>query len=265
MNRVSFSRVEAWKQCPRKYRYRYIEQIPTEPSYEADNPLILGSTLDLGIQKGYEEAEKYYWSQLPVATDDGVLELMKIEHWLKQLRPVYNKGEFQMRLLTDRFIGFADYVEDNLLVDFKYSNGVDKYAESAQLHVYASQMPKIPEHMAYVCVPKLFIGAYKDGESKEARAERVERLRQWKINDIQRYRKYVMDEINRLTIKTIWVEYDRDKVEQFWQDVDAMENDTEFEMCRSKLCSSCPYSHICDEEAPRRKRKVKPRAELLNT
>lgn len=265
MSRISVSRVELWKQCPRKYRYRYIDKIPTEPDYSADNPLVLGSTLDLGIQKGYEEAEEYYWSQLPVATDDGVLELMKIEHWLKQLRPIYNKGEFQMRMMTDRFIGFADYVENDLLVDFKYSNSVDKYAESAQLHVYASEMDKIPARMAYVCVPKLYLNAYKDGESKEERVARLELLRHWKMNDVHRYRKYVMDEIANMTIKTVWVEYDQNKVDQFWKDAEAMENDTELPMCRSKLCASCEYCKICDEEAPRRKRKVKPRAELLNT
>lgn len=247
--KVSFSRVDLWRQCPYKYKLRYIDGIPEEPDFSPTNARLLGSTLDLGIQKGYDEAEKYYWSQLPVASNAGYTELMKIEHWLPQLRSKFNKGRFQVRIQTDRFLGFADYIEDDrLLVDFKYSNAVEKYAESAQLHVYASELDPKPDYLAYVCIPKTSI-------------------RQRRDEDLREFRNRVQDTLDGMEIQTIWVDYDREKVEEFWSDAGEMLNATEFEPRRNDYCKWCDYAHLCplqNPEPPKAsgERRFKPRTEI---
>ena len=247
MTRVSFSRVDCWKQCPRKYFHRYIQGIKPEFDYKPTNPLVLGSTLDLGIQKGYEEAEKYYWDQYPVATNEGETELMKIAYWLPELRERYNRGEFQVKIQSDRFLGFADYIEDGLMVDFKYSNNVDKYSESAQLHVYASELPEIPERMAYVCIPKTFI-------------------RQKQDEDMSVFRSRVKNTLDTMSIQFVEVEYNQSKVDGFWKDAEAMQNEESFETRPNENCKWCEYANLCKAtivpEGEPKKRKLKPRSEI---
>lgn len=231
MTQVSFSRVDLWRQCPFKYKCRYIDMIPMKPNNSPTNPLLLGSTLDIGIQKGYEEAEKYYWSQRYVATDEGYTELMKIAHWLPQLRNTYRNGSFQEMIDNDRLKGFIDYLEDDLLVDFKYSNNVEKYAESAQVHVYASELDPRPRYLAYVCVPKVYL---KKGDDE----------------DILDYRRRVMTELRTKEISTVYVDYDQEKVDAFWRDAETMLNATEFEPTPNDWCKYCEYKHLCKK--PRR-------------
>lgn len=258
MTRVSFSRVDTWRQCPFKYKCRYIDGLPSKPDLSATNPLVLGSTLDLGIQEGYEKAEEYYWNQYPVASDEGVLELMKIEHWLPQLRERFRRGEFQVELKTDRFIGYIDYLEgEDLLVDFKYSNNTEKYGDSAQIHVYASELPKRPKKMAYVCIPKFFIQKKLDGESTDEYKERQAMLEDLERNDLRAFRKYVMDEVQKLEIQTVWVEYDQSKVDDFWRDADAMLSATEFIPTPNDWCQYCDYKAECKGKRPHTR---KPRA-----
>ena len=240
---TSFSRVDTWKSCPRKYKYRYIDRIPTEPDYSATNPLILGSTLDKASQFGYEEAEKYYLSQYHAITDEGITELMKIEYWTPQIQQLFAGGEFQKKIASDRFIGYADAIVGNTLYDLKYSNNVEKYAKSPQLHIYASELEKKPDYMAYVCVPKTFI-------------------RQKQNEDIIQYRRRVMETLREMDIQRIWVCYDQDVVDQFWQDASDMWKDKEYVRCTGEACKYCEYKQLCamDDDIPRRK--IKPRSEL---
>lgn len=255
MSKVSFSRVECWRQCPKKYYYRYVEGIRVEPELKPDNALILGSTMDRGIEKGYEEAEKYYFEQFPTRSEAMETELMKIHHWVPQVRKMLHDGRFQVKIETDDFIGFADYVEDNLLADFKYTSHPENYKDSAQLHVYASMMDPRPEYMCYVCVPKLFINKYKDGETKGEYKERMDRLRDWQYNDIVKFRQYIKEELEQMDIEVIHIDYDQDKVDEFWRDAEAMLQDRTFEIRKNDYCTYCDYKNLCK---PPRKFKKKP-------
>lgn len=242
MSKVSFSRVDCWKQCPRKYRYRYIDNIEVPPDFSPTNPLVLGSAMDTGIQFGYEEAEKYYLSQFPMPSNARETELMKMAYWIPKLQEKFHKGAFQVRIESDRFIGFADYIEDHgkLLVDFKYSNNAEHYAESPQIHVYASELPVRPEYMAYVLIPKTFI-------------------RQKNSETIEEFRERVMGELEKMEIQLVWVDYDQEKVDRFWEDADAMWKDTTFEPIPNDNCKYCDYKDLCQT---RPKRVLLPRSEL---
>lgn len=247
--KISWSRVELWRQCPFKFKCRYIDEIPEPPDYRPTNALLLGSTLDLGIQEGYESARAYYRSQLPRLCTEGETELIKIRHWLPQLRAKFNKGEFQVEIRQGDFIGYADYVEDGkLLVDFKYSNNTEYYRESGQIHVYASMMDPRPEYLAYVCIPKL-----RTEQPKPKNLADVENR-----VTIEEYRKGILKELSLMEIEIIWVDYDQTKVDAFWRDAELMLNDTEFEARKNNYCRWCDYKGICPlKRKPRKRVKVK--------
>ena len=91
----SYSRVETFKQCPYKFRLRYIDKIGVIPSDEADNALVLGTALHTGIEKGVVVAIDEYFKAFPIITDrpywknenggwkyvsDHITEQIKLEH-----------------------------------------------------------------------------------------------------------------------------------------------------------------------------------------
>ena len=225
--RISHSRVDCWRQCPLKFKFKYIDEIPEEPDYTATNPLVLGSTLDRAVEFGMEKATEYYWDNYFVASDEGITELMKIEHWLPKIQDIFDGAELQVKIERDGFLGFADAIVGDTLYDLKYSNNAEKYAESDQLHLYASELPEKPKRMAYVCVPKTFI-------------------RQKKTEDIIQFRKRVMETLNGMEIKIVWVDYDQSKVDKFWQDAEAMKHDTTFARKENEYCKYCSYKELCN-------------------
>jgi hypothetical protein len=71
----SHSRVETFEQCPKRFKYQYIDKIQVERKPKADDPLILGTTLHEGIEKGVQAAEKYYYSNFDKFED------AQLEQW----------------------------------------------------------------------------------------------------------------------------------------------------------------------------------------
>lgn len=43
----SYSRVSTYCNCPRQYKYRYIDKLKIYDDFEADNALIVGTTIHL--------------------------------------------------------------------------------------------------------------------------------------------------------------------------------------------------------------------------
>ena len=57
----SHSRVDSYKQCPYKFKLRYIEQMKTLPNDDPTNALIIGTALHTGIEKDVKTAiDEYY-------------------------------------------------------------------------------------------------------------------------------------------------------------------------------------------------------------
>lgn len=248
MSKVSFSRVECWRECPLKYKFRYMDQLPEKVDLSPSNPLILGKALDTGIEHGVDAGIDYYYKQYPVITDEHINWTIQLEHWIPKVREILNKGEFQVKLESDRFLGFIDYLEQPLIVDIKYSNHSDKYAASPQLSIYASELEERPQQLCYLCVPKSFI-------------------RQKKGEDLHMFRRRLRETLQGMEIQRVWVDYDQDAVDRFWKDAELMKNATEFEPRENEYCDSCPYKAFCTkpivpEAEPKRKIKVKPRSEI---
>ena len=133
----SYSRVETFKNCPYKYKLRYIDELKTLPSDDSQNPLIIGSAMHLGIEKDIETAINWYYNQYPIITDLHINEAIKLEKLIPKVKDILPKGQHEIKIETNDFIGFADLITENGdIYDFKYSNHIERYLESKQLHLY---------------------------------------------------------------------------------------------------------------------------------
>lgn len=237
---VSFSRVEIFKKCPYQYFLRYVQRLKVLPNYDDPaNPLIVGSAVHLGIEKGVEEGIKLYKEFFPILDDRHVAEILKLENLVPRVQELLPKNvEFEHKLSLSTFLGFIDLLVktgDNTyeLWDFKYSNNVNKYIESAQLHVYKyffelmNPRKKI-EKLGFIFIPKTSI-------------------RQKKTEDIGQFRKRLKETLKDLEIQTVEVPFDQGKVNTFLLDVDTMNGETEFPKKETKLCDWCDYKLYCQE------------------
>ena len=230
----SYSKVNLFEPCPLKYKFNYITKPEVERFAEADDPLILGKSMDTGIELGYQAAEDYYRSQYPYVNQESETELTKLKYWIEKLQPMFSHGQFQIELAKDNFIGYADWYGDKTLIDFKYGNPntASRYAQSAQLHLYNNIMTKLGyeiDKMYYMVIPKTKISK-EDSESSKMFYDRL------------------MDTLESLEPIEIHVEYDESKVIKFGKSIEdiTMANiHDDFPAKTSVLCRWCDYKKLC--------------------
>lgn len=230
---ISYSRVDMWLKCPKKYKFKYVDKIRTETELTPDSPSILGKAFDLGTQYGYKAAEEYYLSQFPIITDTHVFWLMQIEYWLPKIAEYVNpEGRFQVEVRKEftpglDYLGYIDYLDKDKLIDFKFSNNGDLYAASPQVILYADCLEEKPKELMYICAPKTFI-------------------RQKKDETIQQFRNRLKEELAKKQLDIRKVQYSEDVVKQFKTDTSRMLNDTEFIPIVSDKCKWCEYKDRCE-------------------
>ena len=236
--RYSFSRVETYRNCPHKFYLRYIEGLDTLPDYDdAANPLIIGTALHHGIEKGEDEAIREYFSSYPVISDAHINEAMKLKALIPKVRELLTEdGEYEVTLDdSGRFIGFIDYLDrkQSMLLDFKYTtekNLRDKYLKSPQVHLYRWYLERLTgfrvDTIGYLYVPKVSI-------------------RQKKTETLQTFRTRLEEELNKAEPRIETVRYSEGKVEEFLRSIDEIENAREFPKSQSKLCDWCEFQDLC--------------------
>jgi len=246
MTQFSHSRVESFNQCPYKYKLRYIEKVKMLDNYEATNAFIIGSAMHLGIQFNIKKAINWYYSQYPIITDEHINEAMKLEVVIKMMKNLLPPGgEFEVKIDDSDFVGYIDYlieVEPNVydLYDFKYSNNIDRYLESDQLHLYKYYFEKnnplkTIRNLNFMFGPKVQLKQkYKNKTNKTD-------------EDIYTFRKRFMSELatKEVAIKTI--KYNPHKVFDYLTNIKHCLEETKFEKNQSKLCYFCEYRAICEE------------------
>ena len=150
----SYSRVDLFKRCPYHFKLRYIDRLTELPNYEANSPLIVGHALHTGIEKGKKAMLKEFYNAFPLVTNDVINEAIKLEHnlekakeWLSDFNNSFSfTGGYvfihEYEINKPEFIGFVDLIvkrkgtNDIAIIDFKYSNAIEKYKESPQLQIY---------------------------------------------------------------------------------------------------------------------------------
>ena len=243
----SHSRVETFENCPYRYQLQYVDRLKVLPNVDDPaNALFLGTALHEGIEKGVDHGIQTYFSCYPTITDQHINEAIKLEHWIPKVRFIIDemggKPTFEHRLTHPDLLGFIDLlipIEQNgmykkyALYDFKYSNHVDRYLESRQLHEYKYFFEKLNPYskivqMGYIFIPKTAI-------------------RQKKTEDLFQFRTRLQETLNEMKATVSYVDYNPDKVIEFYQRIKEINETTIFEKKESKLCDFCDYKLYCKE------------------
>ena len=176
----SHSRVECFKQCPYKYKLRYIDKIKTLDDYDPQDPLKIGTAIHECIQQDIKKAIKNYYMQYPIINDLHVNEALKMFYMgnkARNLLPLEN-AKYEVKLECDKFIGYIDMLVPNEdgtfdIYDFKYSNNIDKYMDSNQLHLYKYYSEKLLnikiKKLYFVFIEKTMIRQKKTEDLREFR------------------------------------------------------------------------------------------------
>ena len=232
MMKFSYSRVSTYEGCPYRFKLQYIDELKTLPNYDADNALYLGSMLHKAIETDVNTAVKEYYDTFPIITDAHINEAMKIEELAPKVKWLLPEGKHEVPLEDEEFKGFIDYITNDEIFDYKYSNNIDRYLESGQLHVYKYFAEKLLgveiKYLYYVFVPKVAI-------------------RQKKTETIEQFRTRLRSVLSEQQPKIICVEYDHSKVEKYLETVEEIKNATEFPKNETRLCDWCPYRSYCQK------------------
>lgn len=234
----SHSRVECFETCPFKYKLRYINRLKTIPVYEADNPLILGLALHQGIENGVKSGIKLYYNSYPIITDKHINEAIKLEYWIPKVQKLLPVGSHEICVCNSHYIGYIDYISPNNdgtydLWDFKYSNNINNYLESQQLHLYKyhyeKQHPSIKiNSLKYIFIPKINIKQKRDEE-------------------LMIFRRRLKEELESSEIQIISVEYDPNKIIDFYRTIKTILETKKYPKEPSYLCGWCEYEKYCHE------------------
>lgn len=244
MFKTSYSRVGTFTQCPRKFELNYVDGLKVPFNCDAANPLVIGTMLHECIEVGVDEAIANYKAAYPVMTDPMVNELMKIRVLGQRARELawsmLDDGAdpvFEVKVEDDSgFIGFIDMLIPHgegkwVMLDFKYSNNVDRYLESGQLSVYKYFYEKthpgeVIQDMAFLITPKTMI-------------------RQKKTEDLYQFRERLSTTLEDMWPMLYHVQYDPEKVADFAVGTCTMANAVEFPKHESRLCDWCDYKDFC--------------------
>jgi len=235
----SHSRVELFENCPFKFKISYLDELKAIPFDNADNALLLGTALHTGIERGIKQAIDEYLLSFPIATDEHYNEVIKLEHLIPIAKNLLSDGgEFETLITTPDFIGFVDYLVQTQdghydLYDFKYSNNVDKYLKSPQLHLYKfffelENPGKKICRLFFLMVPKV-------------------KIKRGKNEDLIKFRDRIHTELTKIEPFLVPVEYDITKVITFLMTIKQIYETSEFKKNKSYLCNYCEFQNYCEK------------------
>lgn len=233
MTQYSYSRVSLWNRCPYHYKLRYIDKLIEIPKLDADSPLILGHALHKGIESGEKAMERDYYDSFPIINNDQVNEMIKLQILLPKIKSELSgfkdcKYLHEYPIMTKSFIGFADLIitapdGTSTLIDFKYSNHIENYMESGQLHLYKYYLNELGfnvKYLAYMFIPKTSI-------------------RQKKTEDLFHFRKRIEQVVSDLKVNLVPIKYDEMNILYFQNSIKDIETAKKFPRNTSGKCFSC--------------------------
>jgi len=243
--KLSHTRVECFLKCPYQYKLRYVDKLETLPTDDPTSPLILGHALHTGIEhESVDEAIKEYYAAYPVISDEHVDEAIKLEYWLPKIIDTIPKGGLhEVKIMDDDFIGFIDYLvpvdhfaNEYDLYDWKYSNNVQNYMDSDQLHLYKYYFEKLNpgmkiRNMYFMFVPKCQL-----------------RLKRKQNETRRELRKRIYADLDKKFIQFVKIDYDPYKVIEFLTNgKHAVEADV-YDKNPTRLCDWCEFKRYCEKE-----------------
>lgn len=273
---VSYSRVSTHKKCPYQFKLRYLDELQTIFNADPQNALVIGHALHTGIEHDVRTAVNEYYNAYPIIDDVHVTEAMKLEYLIPKVKEMLPEGKHEVKIETDDFVGYIDLLalaeltmeekddiccecdeENNCgyscsgrcprgkyayydIYDFKYSNNVNSYMTSEQLHLYKyffelTNPGKRIRKLYFVFVPKC----------------QIRQKRQNKTNPrdetIFEFRNRVIEDLENKEIQIKEVAYDPNKVIEYLIDTKHCIEDTEYIKNPTRLCDWCDYKAYCQE------------------
>lgn len=180
----------------------------------------------------------YYKQQFPRITDKHIEEIMKLEYWIpivrEQLKNLGTKFTYEYEIKNNEYVGYVDLMIHNQdgtvdVVDFKYSNNIEHYINSKQIHLYKYYLEKQGfgvRNLGYLFIPKTSIRMKKD-------------------EDTYKFRKRLEETLKSQKLQLKKVEYDENKVKEFFEEIKRLEKDNTYEKNETKLCDWCDYKEYC--------------------
>ena len=223
---------------------RYIDGITTNPPIEADNALVIGTALHTGIEKDVKTAINEYFMSYPIIDDSHVNEAIKLENLIPKAKAVLPSGEYEVEIKDDDFHGFIDLLTPATvfergvelpnvydIYDFKYSNNVNHYKESRQLHLYKYFFEKCNpgkkiRNLYFLFVPKV-------------------NIKQKKTEDLQEFRNRIRSELAKVDVKVEQIEFDHNKVIDWLLQVKKINEKADFEQNQGWFCRYCEFEEFC--------------------
>lgn len=115
------------------------------------------------------------------------------------------------------------------VIDFKYSNNIESYLQSKQIHLYKYYLEKKGfkvRNLGYLFIPKVSI-------------------RMKKTEDTYQFRKRLQEELKNKILQLKKVEYEQSKVNEFFEEIKLLEQDNIYEKNETKLCDWCDFKEYC--------------------
>lgn len=272
--KLSYSRISTYEKCPYQFKLRYVENLQTIFNCDPQNALTLGHALHTGIEKDVQAAISEYYSAYPVIRDAHVTEAMKLEYLIPKVKSLLPDGEHEVKIETPDFVGFIDllvpatltteemdnicyecgkececetsghcpygkYCEYYDIYDFKYSNNVQNYMDSAQLHLYKyffelTNPTKQIRNLYFVFVPKCNLKMkYKNKTNK-------------RDETIYEFRKRCLADLEAKEIRIEQVKYNPKKVINYLISSKHCIEETEYPKNATRLCAWCEYKDYCE-------------------
>lgn len=247
--KYSYSRVSCFAHCPYQFKLRYIDKLKTIPDQSADNALYLGTAIHEAFETSeLEKAIESYISNYYTITDNHINEIIKLEYLIPKVLALLPDAECEVEIMTDDFVGYIDRlvylftdeqgVKHYAIWDYKYSNNIESYLESAQLHLYKYYFELthpgcIVDELKYVFIPKVKI-------RQKTKAKPPESL--------QEFRNRIIEHLETMPIRIRSVEYDETMVAQFQQCCQRLKNVKKFPKNPTKLCNWCEYQKYCESD-----------------
>lgn len=234
MTQYSFSRVSLFEDCPYHFKLRYIDKLTELPKLDADNALIIGNAMHMGIETDVTTAVEQYYNSFPVMTDRMVEEAMKLEILIPKVKEYLDTNfegfEFihEYKIDHPNYVGYVDLIlkaPDGtcMVMDFKYSNHIKNYMDSGQLHIYKDYLKQDGfnvKKLAYLFVPKTSI-KQKDDE------------------DLFHFRKRLIDDVTKSDVTFVPIEFDEMKTVFFINSIKEIEEAKTYPKNVSGKCFSC--------------------------
>ena len=245
---LGYSAVSTFENCPYQYRLRYIDKVKMLDNYDPSDALKIGTALHRGIEVDTSTAIQEYYNSYPVISDQHINEAIKLETMIPKVKEVIPEGEHEVFFQYGAFKGTIDLLvsvgkghilgEDGNydwydIYDFKYSNNIDRYMESPQLHIYKY----FAEKALNIKIRKLYF----------VFAQKVQ-IRQKKTETLEQFRLRLKNTLQNATVQVKEVSYDAIKVIDFMQNQVNILTCTDYKKQPSRLCDFCEYQEYCEKQ-----------------